>query len=231
MEMVGQVCGWVGSCISMFFFVSPIVQLLKLYKKEIKIKDIAGILLLCTLISCVLWAEYGIQSEKVQVWVCNSIGAGITIIWLIVYWIYFANCEIIRSIVYNVLFINVVGEIFYICYVFAGKEYNEIVGKVAMVFNVLMFAAPGEKIFQVLKSNDYNILPIYSSICGTCCSSFWGLYGLIVLDWNIFIPNILGLCFSIGQIIAWVIVYRRVKKNPQIIEPPSETQHLNISEN
>lgn len=226
MDLTEMICGWIGAGLSMFFFVSPIVPLIKLMKKEIEVKDIPGILLLCTLISCVLWTEYGIQIEKIHMWLCNGLGGSITIIWLMIYWVYFSNLEIIPSIVYNLLFLNMVGELFYICYFYAGLKYNDIVGYVSMVFNVLMFAAPGEKIFQVLKTNNLNILPIYSSICGTLCSSFWGVYGLAISDLKIIIPNGLGMLFSIMQIIVWIIVYKRRKNQPTLIEPISEEKDL-----
>lgn len=203
-EVVEQVCGWVGSAIAMFFYISPVVPFTKLMKGQVDLNTIPGVLLLCSLLNCLLWCEFGLQVNKLPVWICNAAGAATTVIWLVIYWTYFAQQKWIPAIVYNFLMLNVIGEIFYICYTFCGNEYNYVVGYIAMVFNTLMYAAPGEKIVQVIKKKDYTLIPIVSCIAGVFCSSFWGVYAIFINEITMMIPNFLGVIFAILQIICWV---------------------------
>lgn len=214
-SLVKDICGWIGSAIAMFFYISPVVPLIKVMKKEININEFPGILLLMSLMNCLLWCVYGIFIHEIPSWLCNGAGAATTLIWLIIYWIYFADCKWVPALVYNVLMINVVAEIFYLCYAVAGEEYFETVGWIAMVFNILMYAAPGEKIYRVIQTNNHNLIPIFSVIAGVFCSSFWGIFGLIIGKLSMIIPNVLGAVLSVLQIIVWTI-YRVKNKDPLI---------------
>ena len=88
----------------------------------------------------------------------------------------------------------------------------EVTGIIAMVFNVLMFAAPGEKMFRVCKTKQYDLIPIFSTIGGFFCSLCWLMYGVYKGDLKLIIPNGLGLFFSILQIIVYLVFYCKKRK-------------------
>ena len=89
-----------------------------------------------------------------------------------------------------------------------------------MIFNILMYAAPGEKIFKVFKTKKYNLIPIFSTIGGFFCSLCWLAFGIYKGDINLIIPNGLGLFFSILQIVVYLIFYckKRSEENFDIGE-------------
>ncbi len=47
-----------------------------------------------------------------------------------------------------------------------------------MIFNVLMYAAPGEKIYRVIKTGDYKLIPIFSTIGALGCSLCLLMYNI-----------------------------------------------------
>jgi hypothetical protein len=55
-----------------------------------------------------------------------------------------------------------------------------------------------------------------SSAIGLCCSTTWTIFGFYINDWNVVIPNVLGIVFSIIQIFVWIYFYRQHKVNPQL---------------
>ena len=83
-----------------------------------------------------------------------------------------------------------------------------------MIFNVLMYAAPGEKIVRVFKTKQYNLIPIFSTIGGFFCSLCWLMFGVYKGDLNLIIPNALGLFFAFLQVIVYCIFYCK-KKNEE----------------
>ena len=68
----------------------------------------------------------------------------------------------------------------------------------ANVFNVLMHAAKGEKIYTMFKKGRYNLIPILSVIGGLASSTSWMLYDFFqdnqdgVGNYFIIIPNGIG---------------------------------------
>ena len=72
-----------------------------------------------------------------------------------------------------------------------------------------MYAAPGEKMYTVCKTGNYKLIPIWSTIGAAACSGCWFIYGLVVKDIYVIIPNVLGVICSIIQLIVYSIFKRK----------------------
>ena len=209
-DLVGDIFGWVGTAISTYFFIAPVVPFLKLIKGEATIKDSPGILLICSFLNCILWADYGLLKNRFLQYFPNGLGGSITLIWITIYLIYLADKKIHFALLYNLcLIVCVIG----LAYLFYFVIDADITGKIVLIFNVLMYAAPGEKMYTVCKTGNYKLIPIWSTIGGTACSACWFIYGLYVKDWNVIIPNGLGVICSIIQIIVYMI-YKNKNATP-----------------
>jgi solute carrier family 50 protein (sugar transporter) len=208
-SLFGEIIGWVGTGIAIYFYIAPAVPFIKLVKESLKVNEVPGILLICSFMNCILWADYGLKTDKFLVYLANGIGGTITLIWITIYLIYLGKKNLKIALVLIILLMALVGGISYLFYKIINEE---ITGKVAMVFNILMYAAPGEKIFQVFKTKQYKLIPIFSTIGGLSCSLCWLIYALYLLDINMIIPNALGLFFAILQIIVYLIFYCKKKK-------------------
>ena len=98
----------------------------------------------------------------------------------------------------------------------------KVTGIIANAFNVLIYAAPGEKIYQICKEASYHLIPIWSTIGGTACSTSWICYGIYQKDYLVIIPNALGVLASIVQNIIFVIYRQKQKNKPQSEETTKE---------
>ena len=215
-DLIGDIFGWVGTAISMFFFISPVVPFIDLIKGKITYKETPGILLICSFMNCILWAVYGVKLSKLQVYTANGIGGTITLVWIFIFLVYFAQKNVLKSIGYiflSLVIIAGIGALFYF-WVDPEKDKAVITGYVAMVFNVFMYAAPGEKIYSVIKTGNYKLIPIVSTIAGFVCSACWLMYGVYQSDLNIIIPNALGLFFAVLQVVVYLIIKCKYGDNP-----------------
>lgn len=203
-DLVGDIFGWVGTFIAIYFYIAPAVPFLKVLKGDLDVKDSPGILLICSFMNCILWTDYGLLYDKFLVYFANGIGGTITLIWISIYLIFLAKKDIKFAILFN---LALVGGVIGVLFLFFELIKREITGYVAMIFNILMYAAPGEKIFKVITTKDYKLIPIFSTAGGFLCSLCWFMYGLISEDINLIIPNGLGLFFAILQIVIYIIYY------------------------
>ena len=216
-DTVGDIFGWVGTGISTFFYIAPVVPFLKLIKGEITCKESPGILLICSFMNCILWGDYGLLIDRFLIYFANGIGGVITLIWIVIFIIHFVDKKFGMALLYNlILIIAIVG----IAMLFFFIVPYQVTGKIAMVFNVLMYASPGEKMFTVCKTGNYKLIPIWSTLGGTACSACWMIYGIYFVDWNQIIPNGLGVLFSILQII--VFLFYKIKNGNNGIEVKEE---------
>ena len=215
-DMVGNIFGWVGTGISTFFYIAPIVPFIKLIKGEITYKESPGILLICSFMNCILWGDYGLLLDRFLIYFANGIGGVITLIWIVIFIIHFVEKRFAMALLYNlILIVAIVG----IAMLFFFIVPYEVTGKIAMVFNVLMYASPGEKMITVFKTGNYKLIPIWSTLGGTACSACWMIYGIYLVDWNQIIPNALGVIFSIIQII--VFLFYKLKNGNEVKEEDS----------
>ena len=208
-QLVKQIFGWSGGALATYFFIAPCVPFYKLVNEQIKVNEIPGFLLICSFMNCILWADYGLLDNAIQVYITNGLGGAITLIWITTYLIYLGKQNVCFALILIILLMIAVGGISFVFYFIISKK---ITGLTAMVFNVLMYAAPGEKILKVCKTKQYNLIPIFSTIGGFFCSVCWLMYGIIKGDIYMIIPNALGLFFAILQVIVYTVFYCK-KKN------------------
>jgi solute carrier family 50 protein (sugar transporter) len=209
--IVGKIFGWAGTIIATYFYLAPVVPFMQVLTNKLNYKDSPGVLLIMSFMNCILWADYGLVKNDFMVYFANGIGGTITLVWITIYLIFLGKKNLLLAVGYNFGLIVVVVLIMIIFFII---DYN-ITGYIAMIFNVLMYAAPGEKIYRVITTKDYKLIPIFSTMGGFACSLCWLMYGIYQQDWKLYVPNALGLAFAILQIVIYLIYYLKSKeKNP-----------------
>ena len=208
-DLGSTIFGWVGTALALYFYIAPIVPFLKVIKGEMTWKQSPGVLLLCSFLNCILWSDYGLITNQFLLYLANGLGGTITLIYITIFLIHVADRKVLLSLFYNFFLICCIVEIYFVFYYLVPSK---VTGIIANIFNVLMYAAPGEKIYQICKGASYQLIPIWSTIGGTACSTSWMCYGIYQKDYYVVIPNALGVLASIVQIVIFVI-YRRKQKN------------------
>ena len=201
--IVGKIFGWAGTIIATYFYLAPVVPFMQVLTNKLNYKDSPGVLLIMSFMNCILWADYGLVKNDFMVYFANGIGGTITLVWITIYLIFLGKKNLLLAVGYNFGLIVVVVLIMIIFFII---DYN-ITGYIAMIFNVLMYAAPGEKIYRVITTKDYKLIPIFSTMGGFACSLCWLMYGIYQQDWKLYVPNALGLAFAILQIVIYLIYY------------------------
>jgi hypothetical protein len=140
------VIGLLGNGFALFFFFSPIVVMWQLFKRQIETSKISYLMLIANIMNCLLWFIYGIKKSVFAIYLCNSIGGITSTIYLMIFWVYFVDLKIPHAIGINLLTLGLIGGISALFYYIEAPEKYEICGYAAVVFNIIMYAAPGQKI-------------------------------------------------------------------------------------
>ncbi len=234
-ELIMNIAGWWGFSFALFFFISPGIMYYKLIKGKFEFSSIPPTLLFFGLANCLLWNAYGFQDAggRIQVWAINLIGAILEICYGFIWIRFWVKKDNKKTILFYILFVLAIAVIF--CGFFVTEylltkdkkpeDRGAVAGKAAMVFNILLYASPAEKIVRMIKTYDLNLVPIIVSIIGCVCSCGWVVYGFLRpngADWNILVPNILGVLFNLTTSIIWFVIYCKLKKknksNDQAVE-------------
>lgn len=208
-DLGSTIFGWVGTALATYFYIAPVVPFWKLIKGEITCKESPGVLLICSFLNCILWSDYGLLTDQFSVYFANGVGGTITLIFITIYLIHLANKKLLLSCFYNMFLIACVIELYFLCYYVVPSK---VTGIAANIFNVLMYAAPGEKIYTVCKTDNYTLIPIFSTMGALVCSTSWMLYGFYQGDFLLVLPNALGMASAVVQLVVYIIVRGRKKR-------------------
>ncbi|EXC34700.1 Bidirectional sugar transporter NEC1 [Morus notabilis] len=204
-----------GNIVSFLVYLAPLPTFYRIFRKK-STEGFQAIPYSVALFSAMLTLYYGILKglpNGVMIITINSIGCAIESIYLIVFLIYAPGKVRIYTIKLLVLFNMGAYGLILLSTSFVGKisQRVTVVGWICAVFSVCVFAAPLSIIRLVIKTRSVEYMPFALSFCLTLCAVMWFFYGLLVNDFFIASPNILGFLFGIAQMILY-LVFKNSKK-------------------
>lgn len=209
-QIIGDVSGWIASCLSIYFYFSPIVPIFSLLKGETSYKNLPIFLFICTIINCLLWTTYALIVDRLQLYITCGTGELLSLIWITIYIAFSSKRKIFPPMILCIGLILFVESFSLFCYYYLTSE---IIGIAALAMKIIMYAAPCEKLIKVFQNKNYQLIPIFSSIGIVASSIGWVVYSLCVNDINVLIPNLTGIGFGLFQITIYLIFYCRKENN------------------
>ena len=200
------IVSWIGTVIGIILNISPIVMFYSIIKGKNKIEIVPESMLIFNILCSSLWACYWyLQVDKFVPFFSSAFGLALSEIFSLIYLFFLAEKDWKKYFLYAFLEINLVLEFNY-ALLFIIKDYIT-VGNIAMVVNIITYITPGQKIYQVIKTRNYNLIPISSTLSGSLCTLAWLIFGLLIWDIRTIIPNGLGLRFATINSGVWAYFY------------------------
>ena len=193
-----------GTIFSVFLSFSPTVPFIQVFKRQEKIDILPEGMLLCQLLNRLLWCSVWVLTKKLIPFINASIGILITTVFLTLYLFLYFHRMYLQTLGKFILLLIFESAIFFGAIIYGNVS---VVSLIAMIFNVAMYIAPGQKILRVIKEKNYKLIPIRSTIVSICCSGSWLMYGIVINLIPQIVPNALGLFFSIVNTLAWIYFY------------------------
>ncbi|CAG9333979.1 unnamed protein product [Blepharisma stoltei] len=184
-----------GIFISFILNLTPIPSLIKANITR-DISEISHAYLIMASANYLNWCLYATKVDLLGPLINNLIGLCFTIAYIIVYhkikgdiWkfgpIYFSCCACISLIMFKV-------------------PPSDLLGLLSVGLSALQYMAPIEQIKPALLNKDPKYIDIFLIPALMSNAAVWGVYGFLVDDWFIIIPNLMGLLFSLFQILVYV---------------------------
>ena len=203
-----------GTIFSVFLSFSPTVPFIQVFQRKEKIEILPEGILLCQLVNRLLWGSVWTLTQRLIPFINTAIGIIITTVFLTLYIYLYFHRRFLKTLSKFLILIGFESVIFFGAIIFGNVS---VISIVAMIFNVAMYIAPGQKIVRVIKEKNYKLIPIRSTIVSILCSGSWLLYGIAINLIPQIVPNALGLFFSILNTLAWIYFYinRADEKNKE----------------
>lgn len=188
-----------NTIVTVILAVTPIVPFIAICKGTEKYTVVPETLLIFSVLNNLGWGCYWYIQGNATPMTCSIICGSMALIFGVIYLFYMAEKKIGKFLLFVFLEFAVTAIL---SYPFL-KIPPQIVGKILIVINVIMYVAPAQNILRVIKEKNPKLIPIVSTIAGAVCSGGWFLFGFLIKDINCMIPNILGCISSIITALIW----------------------------
>uniref|UniRef100_F1L291 Sugar transporter SWEET1 n=1 Tax=Ascaris suum TaxID=6253 RepID=F1L291_ASCSU len=187
------------STITLFFCGIPIC--VNIYKRR-STKDISGAPFLMGVLGASYWLRYGLLKMDFAMITVNVTAVSLMASYLIFYFFFTKPKLMISLEISAVLFMISIMAFLVQIY---GHSIIHPLGFACMTFNIINFGAPLAGLRVVLRQRSCETLPLPLCIANFAVSSQWCLYGVLIKDIYLIIPNGIGMSLAIIQLALFVI--------------------------
>jgi len=215
--------------LNLILWIAPIKSMMNLYKSK-DLWQVPYNFYMISLVNCLFWIVYGLQINIWPIWAVNIPGL-LSFMGCIILYLFFIKMKTYEFVIMIIALPFKTSLIFFIFYYYVDQEIN---GYIAMSANILMFIMPSEQIYHVVKSKNNVYIELWLAIAIFINSSAYFVYGILLgHNWDIIIPNGLGFCIAISQLVVWYKYrvptdYQKVDKI-EIHDNDNELSEINTS--
>ncbi|KAI3691883.1 hypothetical protein L6452_31685 [Arctium lappa] len=215
-EVARTAVGVIGNVTALILFLSPVPTFVKIVKKG-AVEQFSPIPYLATFVNCGIWVLYGlpiVHPHSLLVITINGSGFLIETIYLFLFLIYSDRKQKIKVILITlaeILFLTVLA-ILVLTVAHTTKVRSNIVGSIAIVGNIMMYASPLSVMKLVITTKSVEYMPFSLSLFSLLNGISWTIYALIRFDPYIVIPNGLGSLLGISQLVLYATFYKSTKR-------------------
>ena len=186
---------YLGNILSLLFFATPLIQIVKAYKKTIDKEVFPLALIIFIILNCLLWLLNAFASDDLSDWIplliSNGVGILLNLAILFLYLNLLLEKQTKKFFFYGFFVINVIIEITYFMfrYIILKDEENKkedqketefhYIGFAATIINVLMYSSPILNIIKLIKTRSSDLLPIFSLGIGFFCTMIFLIQGVV----------------------------------------------------
>lgn len=177
--------------------------------------DISAFPFIVGVVSCSLWLKYGILLNDRTLMTVNTIGLCLQITYTLYYY-----CNTVQKGMLHRQLMVAFGILFPILtylkfWVPDLATMTSQAGLIACVAGVMFCASPLGGLAVVLKTKSTETLPFPLILSTLVVTVLWFLYGVLLHDYFIQIPNVLGACIAFLQLMLFVVFPSRKLESPK----------------
>ena len=205
---INEVFGWSAASLSIIIYIIIIKESIRLFRIEGKYKTIPIYVRLENILNyfvCSSWLIYSYFINNNHLLTSNLIGTIVFFFWIIfIFLIYFRKINFIKYLI-GVF----IASLFIPCTYFLFQYSIYFGGKICAIIYIISFFSYFLEIKNVIITKNYRMINICICITKLLCHFIWFIYGFIIIEMNIVIPNVIGFIITFILSFFWNIYKKK----------------------
>ncbi|XP_038706645.1 bidirectional sugar transporter SWEET17-like [Tripterygium wilfordii] len=219
MEGLSFFFGVMANVLSVLVFLSPIDTFRRITRQR-STEEFESLPYVCTLLSAALWTYYGIiRPGTYLVATVNGFGTLVEIVYVTLFLIYAPPKMKAKTVV----FVGIVDVGFLAIAVLVsqlalqGDLRIDSIGTICAAVSIIMYSSPLAAMKTVITTKSVEYMPFSLSFFIFSSTGIWALYGLLVQDYYVLVPNGTGFVLGTAQLVLYAI-YRNCKPSTTSVD-------------
>ncbi|XP_059306783.1 bidirectional sugar transporter N3-like [Lycium barbarum] len=211
--------GLLGNIVSFMVFIAPVPTFYRIVKKK-SAEGFHSLPYVVGLFSAMLWIYYAMVKTNLTLLITiNSFGCIAETIYVAIYFTYATRKARMKTLgLVLVLNFGAFGLILFLTQILCkGPKRAEVTGWICVAFSTSVFVAPLSIMGRVIRTKSVEFMPFNLSLALALSAVMWFLYGLLLRDVYVAVPNIAGMILGVLQMVLYGI-YRNCKANDVVVE-------------
>jgi uncharacterized protein with PQ loop repeat len=200
LEFLIQLSAILGNLTIILLYTVPYKDILEIYKTKDTEKFPSAILVI-NIVNTFFWTIYAILTNQIGLLVGNLYGLTLNCI----YWITYVYCLKISSEkkLITCLFTLISIPLFFNMWLYKGIS-KGLTGYIALTTSSLMSVAPAQNFGKIFREKDNSYIPIRIVVIIFLSGVIWFLYGILVWDMIVILPNVWASLIGFVQIMIYI---------------------------
>nr|GLL49188.1 bidirectional sugar transporter SWEET4-like [Ipomoea trifida] len=215
MNTTRTIVGIIGNFASLFLRISPLPTIVQIWKKK-SVEQYSAAPYLASFLNCGIWAFYGIpivHPNSLLFWTVNGSGVVSAIVYLFVF-LYCSDrkkrFKVALIVLAEVVFMAA-HAILVLTLAHNWKLRSVIIGTVAGLSSILMYASPLAIMKLVITTKSVEYMPFSISLCSFVAGLCWTVYALLPIEPYILSSSSIGALAGLAQLVLYAKYYKSNK--------------------
>ncbi|CAN1175170.1 Bidirectional sugar transporter SWEET15 [Linum perenne] len=223
--------GILGNITSIMMYLAPLGTFWRVYRRK-STEGFESVPYVAAHFSSMLWLYYAALRSNYLLLTVNLVGCVLETIYILVFIAYAPK----KAKIMTVKLVSVTSfggfiAIFVLTHLFAkGEVFRlEIIGWLCAALSCFMFAAPLSIIRQVVHTKSVEFMPLTLSFFLLMSAALWLVYGVLLHDYYLMVPNAVGVVLGMAQMILYgSYSWKRKTSEPNdvvVVAHPTENEN------
>ena len=204
---INEAFGWTASCISIILYFSPLPVFFKLCKGKLRYNETPNFTAILNYIAALNWFIYGYLLRDLHIIVGFMVGSIFSLLCIITYIIFLSKMKFTKALFTALILFTLTLVIYFLFAVLISNK--DVIGYVCVVCSIICSFEPILVIKKVVKFRNFKFIPIKLCVLALVGSTCWVIYGFMIINFQLIIPNFVRMVFSLILMFIWNIFKKR----------------------